>query len=64
MWPIVYMMAILIGIPMTGLAVLIVWMAKIIAYENGHYDHKRREPWVPPYHPEYHSQLKGRDAVS
>jgi hypothetical protein len=44
------------------LAVLVAISANVVAYENGHYDHRRAEPSIPPYHPEFHSQIRGHEA--
>lgn len=58
---IVLVIAVCMFLTIGPLTALVAWMASVVAYENGHYDHKRLEPTIPPYHPEYHSQLRGRD---
>ncbi len=43
------------------LVAFVLFFAHVVGYENGHYDHRRAEPYHLPYHPEFHTQLRGRE---
>lgn len=57
-----FMVLACVAVTVIPLLAIVAFTANVVAYENGHYDRRRLEPTHPPYHPEFHSQIKGREA--